>query len=68
MDQGTLDAIREAVAASSDGASKSDVLDTAGLSDAQWSAAIKVLLAQGDVMKTGKARGTRYHLKGNHEA
>ena len=68
VDQGTLDAIREAVAASSDGASKSDVLDTAGLSDAQWSAAIKVLLAQGDVMKTGKARGTRYHLKGNHEA
>ena len=68
MDPATLDAISDAVAASQGGASKAEVLDATGLSDAQWNAAIKELLARGDVTTTGKARGTKYHTAKGGEA
>jgi hypothetical protein len=57
-----LDAVKKAIAASNGGASKSDVLTTIGLTDAQWNAAINALLADGAVTKVGAGRGTRYHL------
>jgi hypothetical protein len=60
-DAATLDAVRQAIAAGDGGTSKSDVLAATGLTDAQWSAAINALLADGRVIKTGAARGTRYH-------
>jgi hypothetical protein len=56
-------AVLEVVAAHPSGASKSDVLDALGLTDSQWSAVIKVLLASGSVTKTGERRGARYHAK-----
>jgi hypothetical protein len=61
-DPGTLDAVRQAIAASTSGASKSEVLATTGLGDAQWQLAINTLLAAGAVTRTGAARGTRYQL------
>ena len=67
VDPATLKAVRDAVAASQDGASKAEILDATGLSDGQWNAAIKELLARGDVTKTGKARGTRYHSSSKGE-
>ncbi len=58
----TLDAVKQAIASSEDGVSKSDVLAATGLTDAQWNVAINALIADGVVTKTGAARGTRYHL------
>jgi hypothetical protein len=57
-----LDAVRNAITESADGAGKTDVLSTTGLTDAQWNAAINALLADGSVTKTGAGRSTRYHL------
>jgi hypothetical protein len=59
----TLNAIKQAIAAAADGASKADVLSATGLSDAQWNGAIAALLAEGSVTKSGAGRGTRYHLQ-----
>jgi hypothetical protein len=58
----TLDAVKQAIAAAAGGTSKSEVLAATGLTDAQWNIAINALLAAGTVIKTGAARGTRYHL------
>ena len=63
VDLATLDAVRDAVRASQDGATKTEVLNATGLTGTQWNMVIKELLVQGCVVKTGKARGTRYHLK-----
>jgi len=60
-DPGVMAAIKEAIEAVGDGASKADVLAATGLTDAQWNAAINSLLAQGSVDKSGAGRGTRYH-------
>lgn len=62
-DARTLEAVKQAIAAVSDGASKSDVVGATGISAGEWNAAIRELLAQGIVTKTGAARGTRYHLR-----
>ena len=62
VDEGTVEAVREAIAAAADGASKSDVVQAIGISSSEWNAAINALLVQGVVTKTGAARGTRYHL------
>ena len=61
-DKGTREAVREAIAAARDGASKSDVIKATGISNLSWDAAINALLVQGVVTRTGAARGTRYHL------
>jgi hypothetical protein len=60
----TLAAVRGAIGAIADGASKADVLATTGLSDADWNKAIAVLLDRGQVSRTGQKRGTRYHAGG----
>jgi hypothetical protein len=61
VDEPTLTAVRAAIAAVAEGASKADVQATTGLSDADWNRAIAVLLERGDVTRTGQKRGTRYH-------
>ncbi|MFB1496658.1 Eco57I restriction-modification methylase domain-containing protein [Thiocapsa sp. N5-Cardenillas] len=58
----TLDAVRQAIASSQGGISKSEVLAATGLTDAQWNLAINALLTEGTVTKTGADRSTRYHL------
>jgi hypothetical protein len=60
----TLGAVRGAIGAIADGASKADVLAATGLSDAEWNKAIAVLLDRGQVSRTGQKRGTRYHTGG----
>ena len=65
VDTAVLDQIRSAIATLRGNATKSDILDTAGLSASQWTPAIKALLADGSVTKTGAKRGTRYHLAQN---
>jgi hypothetical protein len=60
-------AVLEIVAAHPSGASKSDVVGALGLTDSQWSAAIKALLASGFVTQTGERRGARYYAKRGDE-
>jgi len=60
-DPAVMDALKQAIEATSAGASKADVLAVTGLSDAQWTGAIAALLAEGSVTKSGAGRGTRYH-------
>ncbi len=68
-DTETLAAIKNAIASHPEGMSKSDALTTTGLSEARWIAAIKTLLEQGTITKTGERRATRYHLaEGGHDA
>jgi len=62
VDEGTLDRVRQAIAAVAGGASKADVLGATGLTDGEWSRAIGALLERGEVAKTGEKRGTRYHV------
>ncbi len=62
VDEGTVEAVKEAIAAAGDGASKSDVVEATGIDSSEWNAAINALLVQGVVTRTGAARGTRYHL------
>lgn len=57
-----LEGVREAVARSADGASKSDVLAATGITEAQWNAAIGRLLSQGVITKRGERRRIRYHI------
>ena len=61
-DEAPLDAVRIAIASVPRGASKAEVVRTAGISDADWNRAIKALLADGSVVRTGERRGARYHL------
>ena len=59
-----LSKVRDAIAASGDGASKSDVIHSTGIAASEWNKAIKTLLADGSVTQTGKRRGSRYNLGG----
>ena len=59
-----LSRVKHAIATSGEGASKSDVIETTGITSSQWNAAIKALLANGSVARAGKGRGTRYHPAG----
>jgi hypothetical protein len=61
VDNATLAAVRGAIGAIADGASKADVLAATGLTDADWNKAIGVLLDRGLVSKSGQKRSTRYH-------
>jgi hypothetical protein len=58
-----FDAIKATLAHFPQGASKSQVVDGASLPDGAWTAAIQVLLDQGEVERQGERRGTRYFLK-----
>lgn len=60
-------AVLQVLAAHPSGASKSDVVGALGLTDSQWSAVIKTLLANGSVTQTGERRGARYHAKRRNE-
>jgi hypothetical protein len=63
VDDATLAAVRGAIGAIADGASKADVLAATGMTDADWNKAIGVLLDRGLVSKSGQKRGTRYHTR-----
>jgi hypothetical protein len=61
-DDATITAVKEAIAAVKGGVSRAEVMEATGISSNDWNAAINALLAQGAVVKTGTARGTRYQL------
>jgi hypothetical protein len=61
-DADVIKKVRNAIAADGSGASKAGVLAASGVTDSQWNAAIKVLLADGAVTLTGDRRGARYRL------
>lgn len=61
LDEATLATIRHAIAQVAGGASKSDVLAATGISNAEWTRAIALLLERGEVTQSGQKRGTRYH-------
>ncbi|RME21152.1 MAG: hypothetical protein D6798_18795, partial [Deltaproteobacteria bacterium] len=63
IDEALVAKVQQAIAQVAGGASKNDVLDAVGITAAEWNRAIKVLLDRGQVEKTGRARGTRYHVK-----
>jgi hypothetical protein len=67
VDSSTSDAVKKAIAAANGGATKAEVIEATGISDSDWNAAISALLAQGAVIKTGAARGTRYQLAAEEE-
>lgn len=64
VDESTLEAVRAAIAAVPDGASKAEVQAATGLSDADWNRAIAALLHRGAVTRSGQKRGTRYRVGG----
>jgi len=66
-DKATIAAVRDAIAAVNGGASKAEVMEATGISSSDWNAAINALLAQGAVIRTGAARGTRYQLAAEEE-
>ena len=61
-DPSLLNQVQAAIATVPDGASRADVLAATGISAAQWTAAIRALLAAGSVSQTGERGGARYHL------
>ena len=58
-----LDAIKAALLAFPEGASRSQLVDGASLPEGAWTSAIQVLLDRGEVERQGERRGTRYFLK-----
>ncbi len=64
-DADLLKAVRGAIAEQGGGVSKSDVVAATGITDTQWSAAIRALLADRSVIQTGERRGARYQLAGD---
>ena len=67
VEDATIVAVREAVASVDGGASKTEVMNATRINSAEWNAAIDVLLAQGEVIRTGAAGGARYRLAGEEE-
>jgi hypothetical protein len=63
-DPALLNQVQAAIASVSEGASRADVLAATGISAAQWTAAIRALLATSAVIQTGERRGARYQLSG----
>jgi hypothetical protein len=61
-DPALLNQVQAAIATVPDGASRADVLAATGISAAQWTAAIRALLAAGSVSQIGERRGARYHV------
>jgi hypothetical protein len=61
-DPALLNQVQAAIAAFPDGASRADVLAATGISAAQWTAAIRALLAAGSVSQSGERRGARYQI------
>jgi hypothetical protein len=59
-----LNQVQAAIGAVPEGASRADVLAATGISAAQWTAAIRALLATSAVIQTGERRGARYQLSG----
>ena len=57
-----LSRVKDRIAASGHGASKSEVIDSTGITGIEWNKAIKALVAGGAVTQTGRRRGARYHV------
>jgi len=57
-----LERVRKAIASAADGASRADVVAATGITDAQWSDAISMLLSEKVVTKAGERRHARYHI------
>ena len=55
--------VKQAIGAVNAGASKADVIGAAGITASEWNKAIKALLADRSVARTGQRRGARYHLR-----
>jgi hypothetical protein len=64
-DPAALAAVREALRRFPDGAGKAELLASTGFDEATWKPLIDALVATGAVVRTGQARGTRYHLPEN---
>lgn len=64
LDATMLNQVQSAIGAVPEGASRADVLAATGISAAQWTAAIRALLASSAVIQTGERRGARYQLSG----
>jgi len=64
LDATMLNQVQSAIGAVPEGASRADVLAATGISAAQWTAAIRALLATSAVIQTGERRGARYRLSG----
>ena len=61
----TLDRVRAAITrATAAGVSRADVIGATGITSSQWNTAIRALLADGSVTRTGERRGARYHPQG----
>jgi hypothetical protein len=67
VDDATIAAVKEVIAATNGGASKADVMEATGISSVDCNAAISALLSLGSVIKSGAARGTRYQLAAEEE-
>jgi hypothetical protein len=63
-DPALLNQVQAAIATVPEGASRADVLAATGISAAQWTAAIRALLATSAVIQTGERRGARYQVSG----
>ena len=63
-DPALLNQVQAAIGAVPEGASRADVLAATGISAAQWTAAIRALLAISAVIQTGERGGARYQLSG----
>lgn len=57
-----LDAVRRFLASSRKGSGKGEILVATALTEATWKVVIEELLANGEVLRTGEKRGTKYHL------
>jgi hypothetical protein len=68
VNEAMLEAVKVAIASLAEGASKADVLAATGLAGSDWSKVIAALLERGDVTRTGKRRGTRYHIRTGSKA
>lgn len=64
-DEELLTRVKATIAASADSVSRAGVIGATGITAREWSKAIKALLADGSVTRTGERRGARYHLTGD---
>lgn len=64
VDPDLLGKVKHAIANSSHGATKADVIEATGITDNEWNRAIVALLAGGSVTRTGERRGVRYQISG----
>ncbi len=55
--------VLKAISAETTGARKRDVMEATGIDSSDWKRIVSVLLNRGTIRKTGRGRGTKYHVK-----